>query len=238
MSNPLSLIDEVGEQPVYNKQGEYLGTTSEGFTGTVLIYSGPLKLSFNNYSAEELLNGLPITMTTFDNALQQLSGEAMSRIWTHIIGEFEGMQVFDEKFSLAKIKNGTIEYEDMDANWRTDVAEPSSSIRKISGSISYVGDYETTVENVASSIIVHEWYTHSVKDAGTKHHSHRLAYQNVINFKPLWNKTTDAYKGFVVRQLAYYTKVEIKQNTVLQPYRISYNKFNTIRLHTNAPYKY
>ena len=30
--------------------------------------------------------------------------------------------------------------------------------------------------------------------------THRFAYWNVIKYKPLWNKTTDRYKRFVLRE--------------------------------------
>ena len=65
--------------------------------------------------------------------------------------------------------------------------------------------YETTVENIQSSVIVHEWYSHIMKKNGDRFKSHRLAYKNVINYKTLWNKTTDSYKRFYLKQLLLYT---------------------------------
>ena len=44
-NNPVNFIDPVGMDPVYNLKGNYLGTTSEGFTGDVMIYSGFIKIS-------------------------------------------------------------------------------------------------------------------------------------------------------------------------------------------------
>lgn len=55
--------------------------------------------------------------------------------------------------------------------------------------------------------------------------SHRLAYKNVINFKRLWDKTTDEYKKFNLQQLLKYTKKETGRNNVDPRYRRLYNKY-------------
>lgn len=55
--------------------------------------------------------------------------------------------------------------------------------------------------------------------------SHRLAYKNVINFKPLWNKTTDKYKKFNLEFLQRYTKRETGRNHVDFLYRNLYKKY-------------
>ena len=94
---------------------------------------------------------------------------------------------------------------------------------KIIGTGGY--SYETTVENIASSVIVHEWYSHGKKYNSDEYKSHRLAYKNVINFKQLWNKTTDEYKKFNLQQLLKYTKKETGRNNVDPLYRRLYNKY-------------
>ena len=94
---------------------------------------------------------------------------------------------------------------------------------KIIGTGGY--SYETTVENIASSVIVHEWYSHGKKYNSDEYKSHRLAYKNVINFKRLWDKTTDEYKKFNLQQLLKYTKKETGRNNVDPRYRRLYNKY-------------
>lgn len=47
----------------------------------------------------------------------------------------------------------------------------------------------------------------------------------LINYKPLWDKTTDDYKSFNLKMLLYYTKKETGRNIVDRPYRQLYNKY-------------
>ena len=53
----------------------------------------------------------------------------------------------------------------------------------------------------------------------------RLAYKKVINYKALWNNTTDAYKKFNISQLLKYTSIETGRNQVDPPYRNLYKKY-------------
>lgn len=86
-------------------------------------------------------------------------------------------------------------------------------------------NYQASVENIASSIIVHEWYSHKMKGTNDQLRSHRLAYKNVINFKPLWDKTTGNYRGFNLEQLLEYTKNETGRNVVDKSYLRLFNSY-------------
>lgn len=110
----------------------------------------------------------------------------------------------------------------INASWRSSYTLGTGK-GKIQGSDQYL--YETTVENIQSSIVAHEYYSHIKKNNGDDYKSHRLAYKNVINHKPLWNKTTDSYKGFVVRQLLKYTTKETGRSMVDPPYRFLFDKY-------------
>ena len=108
-------------------------------------------------------------------------------------------------------------------SWTSDWT-PGSGKGKISGSDKH--DYETTVENIQSSVVVHEWYSHIKKDNRDPMKSHRLAYKNVINYKALWDKTTDTYKGFNLNRLAELTKDETGRTRVDPLYRNLFNKYH------------
>lgn len=95
--------------------------------------------------------------------------------------------------------------------------------KTITGTDKY--SYETTVENIQSSVIVHEWYSHIMKGNNDLYGSHRLAYKNVINYKMLWDKTTPSYKRFNLEQLLKYTIIETGRTTVDPPYRNLYKKY-------------
>ena len=148
-NNPVICIDPIGMEPVYNMKGIYLGTTSEGFTGDVMIYWGHENIYFKSYGRKELERNHFLTFTTYDKVRNSLlSGKAKSKIWKSVVSHFE------------------------------------------------------------ETCIVHEWYSHVCKKTSNILKSHRLAYKNVINYKPFWDKTTDNYKDFILWQLRYYTEKE------------------------------
>ena len=207
--------------PIYDVNGNLLGTTKEGFTGQVLIYEGSDDIDFSSLSENEAL--LIEGVSTYDILSETLTGETKSNIWTNIVSQMEGSRVYDEVFHMSDLRDNKIGFNpNVNASWSSTYALKTGE-GKIQGSDKY--HYETTVENIQSSIVVHEYYSHIKKNNGNYYKSHRLAYKNVINYKPLWNKTTDAYKGFVVRQLLEYTKRETGRNKVDPPYRYSYNKY-------------
>lgn len=226
--NSVIFNDPSGEEPVYNRKGNFLGTTSEGFTGTILIYDGNKKIDFSSMNYKQFYSNYIDNVYTYDEVKQltgmELSDEAKSNIWTNIASHFEGENIYDERFSLSSIRGSSIGYENMSkASWQTSYS-PNNTIKpQITGSDEF--EYEATVENIASSIIVHEWYSHGKKFNGDKMRSHRLAYKNVVNYKPLWNKTTDKYKKFNLIKLRKYTYEETGRDNVDGKYRRLYNKY-------------
>ena len=172
-NNPVICIDPIGMEPVYNMKGIYLGTTSEGFTGDVMIYWGHENIYFKSYGRKELERNHFLTFTTYDKVRNSLlSGKAKSKIWKSVVSHFEGTQIYDEKFSMSKITGNSIQFHYIEkTSWWT-----NPRTWEINGCDGY--NYETTVENLASSIIVHEWYSHAQKKTNDILKSHRLAYKN------------------------------------------------------------
>ena len=166
-NNPVRFIDPFGKEPVYDRRGLYLGSTSEGFTGEVLIYSGDDNIHFEDITREELFNQYSSDIMELDMELSFAAGgidrKYLPDIWTHIVSHFNGLQVYDEKFSISSIANGMINYEPhlLEDLWETYFSpDDPSFLPTISGSGNNYLKYESTVENIASSIIVHEWYSH------------------------------------------------------------------------------
>lgn len=132
---------------------------------------------------------------------------------------------------MSRIDGGVVkyrEYENEATLWGATFLAPDKSILNpagIYGTGNFTKYYEATVENIASVLLVHEWYSHAIKYNGNAWKSHRLAYKNVINFKQLWDKTTDKYKGFIMDQLQKYTKTETGRTVVDPPYRNLYDKY-------------
>lgn len=207
--------------PIYDVNGKFLGTTKEGFTGNVLVYTGNDNIDFSSLTETEALECSG--MFEYDEVRSLLTGDAKSNIWTDIVSQMEGKQIYDEVFHMSDLYEKKIIYNpQINASWRSSYTLGTGK-GKIQGSDQYL--YETTVENIQSSIVAHEYYSHIKKNNGDDYKSHRLAYKNVINHKPLWNKTTDSYKGFVVRQLLKYTTKETGRSMVDPPYRFLFDKY-------------
>ena len=224
--NPVIVLDPEGKEPVYNIKGDYLGSTKEGFTGDVLIYTGNNRINLKKLSRNILENQVPIFTLDEAREFNLIGNKAKQKIWNNIASHFEGLNVYDEKFSMSDLREGKILFGNDDNSWGTyvDYFNNYNGKPMIYGTDKYK-DYESTVENIASSIIVHEWYSHGKKHNGNRYKSHRLAYQNVINYKKFWNKTTDKYKAFVLYQLKYYNFKENHKNSVPRLYRRLYKKY-------------
>ncbi len=223
-AEPVNLIDPTGMSPIYSTSGIFLGCSSEGFTGDIIIYLGDELFDFHRYTSEQLLTGRQWDFVLYDDFRNTnlMKPGAISNIWTHIIGYFNKLCVFDEVFSIDKIKGSIIRLQQREnANWATYLC--SNSLPEIIGTNNY--EYESTVENIASSLIVHEWYSHGMKGVLDNLKSHRLAYKAVINFKPFWKNTTECYKSFVLQRLYDYTVKETGKNQVDKPYRRLYYKY-------------
>ena len=224
--NPVIVLDSDGNEPVYNKKGYYLGSTKEGFTGDILIYNDNNRINVKQFTREQLENKVPIFTLDDAREFNLIENKAKQNIWNNIVSHFEGLNVYDENFSMSDLREGKILFNDDNGSWSTyaDYFNKYNGKPKIYGTDKYIY-YESTVENIASSIIVHEWYSHGKKHNGDRYKSHRLAYQNVINYKKLWNKTTDKYKTFVLNQLKYYNYKENHKNSVPRLYRRLYKKY-------------
>jgi RHS repeat-associated protein len=222
-NNPLKYTDPTGNlyNPIYDREGNHLGNTSEGFTGKVLIYSGKDEINWSSMNVTEAckLDGV----TTYDVIRSNLTNDTKSKIWTNIASYFEGMSVFDLKFTMKDMLDEKIHFGGT-GNWSSKWKD-GAGWGKIYGSDSYGGSYETTVENVASSIISHEWYSHIKKEHHEDLKSHRLAYKNVINNKTLWENTTDAYKEYNLKTLKKLTTDETGRLNVDKPYLNLYKKY-------------
>ena len=228
-ANPINYSDPSGLAVIYNKYGEYVGETIEGFTGGIYIYDGKAKIDFSKLYEYELTLGLIDELKLYRDS--DLSFMAHSSIWTNILLHFVGTYIFDEKFDMSRIDGGVVKYRENETKttlWGTTFLGPDKSILNpagIYGTGNFTKYYEATIENIASVLIVHEWYSHAIKYNGNAWKSHRLAYKNVINFKQLWDKTTDKYKGFVLYHLLHYTNTETGRKVVDIPYRNLYNKY-------------
>ena len=211
--NPVKLVDPDGREinPVYDKNGDYIGNTKEGFTGVpIIIDDRRLKqclyaegTEINNLSCEEVA----AYGRDFDNVATQLSGEVQSRIWTNIVESYNGTEVGEFTFDISEI-GGKIEYdfgEILKGNFATLKNE------KVLGRRVYPERYETTVENVISTVVYHEWYGHAKKgysgcnEKKSNNCDHYKCYEAVIN-SPIFKSTTEKYQEFYNETYNFYNQ--------------------------------
>jgi len=134
-----------------------------------------------------------------------------SRIWTHVVSQFEGQNFFGHTFSMDKIPGGIIfnpnlNIENGDYTWTSSVSPYLGTLKYICGSGKF--SYEPTVENIASSLIVHEWLTHGMLLYGDNTLTHRYSYAYVKSCTHLWDSTTDSYKKHNLSMLKHYSEKE------------------------------
>lgn len=204
-NNPISRIDPSGasDEPVYSSAGLPRGETEEGFTGQVIIYDGDK--DFKNMTKDELLESTKNDQdkaVTYDENRKNMSGEARANIWTHILSKLEGTIINGERFSMKRLDDQKIGWgqqyinEGRQANF---ITEQGLYYPVISGLDKHT--YETTVENMQATLLIHEWYTHGIKEQGSFNNQHYKAYQNVMAH-PFWEKTTLRYKIINVEKMA------------------------------------
>ncbi|MBQ9658431.1 MAG: RHS repeat-associated core domain-containing protein [Clostridia bacterium] len=206
-NNPIKLIDPNGEElePVYSSNGEFKGTTKEGFTGTIYIYDG--NEDFSKMSAEKfnMVEGQEI----LERSYNRMSPEAIAKIWTDVVSRMNGYDIFGKIFSLSEINDILYDpnkVESRSANWVTTM--PNKTIFGGNKSNSYLH----TVENLQMSIIVHEWYSHIIEGVSDRNKNHSKAFENVLNYVEQNNiHVTEDYLRFNKTQLSNYKKKEDRQ---------------------------
>lgn len=128
---------------------------------------------------------------------------------THIVSQFNGTVInFKHIFDISKTYGGKIHYGSCEGgHWETQYIENDFITPPIiRGDGNY--SYETTVENLASTILIHEWYTHGKLHQGNHNKNHWRAFHNVINFNGIWNRTSNKYKAYNINMFNDYISME------------------------------
>ena len=227
-ANPINYSDPTGLNPIFDWDGNYLGKSKEGYTGEVLIYNGKEKIDFAKYSVSELKQ---LGVVGFGEVAGYMPDDTKLAIFNHIVAQYNGTVIFGETFHTSRINGGAI-FSIMPYNnvsmWGTAFRNEDGDLiypPKIYWIADFTSDYEATVENIAMTVLVHEWFSHGIRHYDNETKTHRFAYQNVINYKELWGKVTDRYKGFIMKDLQYYTEIETGCKNVSILYRNLYNKY-------------
>jgi len=212
LNNPLSYTDPTGQRwnPVFDMGGKFLGCTSEGFVGEVLIYSGKEFKDWTKMSREgasQYADGSKIdkidwssmtaaqaTKTYKLTELQKtaLSAQAFSKIYTRVLIE-GGFNIKNLIGNAVAVMNGGDQFNN--PNTKTNFLKGSLGIpsrvtvNQQSKSINLL----STVENIQNALGVHEFTGHGELGFSDVLKTHYKAYELQINHST-WDKTTDVFK--------------------------------------------
>ena len=215
--NPVKLVDPDGREinPVYSKEGDFLGNTKEGFTGHPLIMNRrdyEVMLEINGADCISELSEKDVKDNggiTFDDAEKNgaLSGIAQEKIVKDIISQYSDPKLSqDYGFNATALAN-KIKYDtDGSRVGTTNFATVSSKSGKFPTMFYFRHNnnaYEFTVENITSSLVYHEWFGHEVMGYGSPNQmatasrggTHYACYLSVMT-SPLWSRTTPDYQKF------------------------------------------
>ena len=213
-NNPVTFVDPDGRNPIYNSKGIFLGTSSEGFTGQIYIYTGIEQLDFSSHDMAYWTGmsknpaGYELDFRTYDEVERAYEGDALMNfelnVLNHIISHFNGVKVFEKTFYMSDIKGGKIGFTYKNNSNFTTLPEHSGIKAQIDAHQNVTRNYEGTVDNFAATIIIHEWYSHGKYKIGNEFGNHYKAYENVKRDRLFYPKTTENYKKMIENRIEYY----------------------------------
>lgn len=213
--------------PVYGSNGNYRGSTREGFTGVPLIYDGNAEFSGLEAGSLLTLGGryfnfqlTPSAQANMINNITQGTNYFVTPFYDELSGNTFSFASFlnPARFEIGELRGGSTSvhlggnktynnpYSGSGANYVTEIFSDKSYSITSYGSLSY----EPTVENIRASVVVHEGLVHGKWGFTDKNLMHRIAYSSVINSN-LFSGTTDQYKSFVLQQFSRYSIQETPQ---------------------------
>ena len=225
-NNPIRFMDPDGtepQSPIFDEKGNFLGTDSEGYTGEIIIMNAK---TYNNLTdnGKYTLNHERVMSLTINNVFasrlenSSLSVEGYSNVYTHVLKQMEGEIVDGKKLSLNNLEGGIIHtidtqvdsdgYLSLNGDTHGSPSNPPVSAEamtkvKADGSINVttrliVGKGQmTTVEHIQSTLGVHEYYGHGIKNIPGGHgepKAYRLEYEHKRTFKQLSTKQQNLIK--------------------------------------------
>ncbi len=175
-------------------------------------------INFSDFTMSSLLENDDLgNFMKYEDVARSYKGEAQGRlasnVMTDIMRHFDGIDVFGTQFDFSTLAYGMVLYGDNEhANFTTTHEEGKIKITAHNGTPK---DYEATVENLASTLIVHEWYGHGVLKYGNNRRmfgiplpNHYKVYEKVMLYDSFFKKTTPKYKESVYEKYKLYRNKE------------------------------
>lgn len=219
-NNPVSRIDPNGalDSPIFGEDGSFLGIDSEGYTGEIIVMSAHnYNLLTGGDSDVVLEHDLVMDLVdkvggSYGTKLNDgsLSAEGYSKVYTHVMNQLKGIN-FDRleggkinvvDFPVDEDGNMGFEYGESFGDYlRLPVSAEAGTSTNEDGSIDVTtallggkGQFNT-VEHAQSTLGIHEYYGHGLKQVPQAYPGHSRAYQYEKNHKSTYNKLTGNQKA-------------------------------------------
>jgi len=219
-NNPVMNWDLDGKiaSPIFDSDGNYLGTDNKGYNGEILIFEDPSKFKQGMDHDEAKTLGKEFSKS-------ELSIVEKSLVLNHVINGTilpygEGKLTNKNSF-IAEVENIILGNRRIEAN-----AAYIGYANKRHMMLADFGDFEYTVENIRGEA-THEIWGHGIKKYGDDNQTHWKIYAAQID-SPNWNNSTPRYKKHVALTLYLYYNNEVKNRNLPEKYlkivREYYNK--------------
>jgi RHS repeat-associated protein len=218
-NNPVNGIDPDGGtvyNPVYGSNGTFKGTTKEGFTGEPIIYDGDK--DFSKLQAEQLINSGGKLLSKFNFSSENI----VDKIINHVVNRDlkDGLSI-PESICVQNCNLAGKRHFNFSAKIATkDNLAILRGLDKDGNSIANQF-YEPTVENLRSTINLHESVGHTLSDI-RRADKHYLIFKSQIDHSS-FHKTTDNYKGATIYN--FYRTARNANFTPSKKYYDLYNKY-------------
>ncbi len=219
LGNPIILIDPDGRSPyspIYDPNGNFLGTDSGGFAGDIIIMD---RTAFNSISnnGKKTLNNDQVMIWADKSPLASklngggLSAEGFSKVYTHVTKQLGGVNfdrleggiinTMDTPLDMETGQMGNTNGESFGNATNLPLNAEAGTMTNGDGSINVTtrllggtGQFET-VEHTQSVLGVHEYNGHGIQDVPQAFPAHKAAYKLQYEHKATFNKLTPYQQG-------------------------------------------
>ena len=217
-NDPMNKVDPNGREPIYDRLGNRLGFTNDGFlgkTGMPYVYLGERNdIDWGNFSRAELKKTFGDNIVNADHYVkseelnEKDKATFLSNMATDIVKEYDNYEIEYEgknyTFDFSKY-GGIISYRKGFGNFNTSRPNPKTEWSFSIGNC--YESYDLNGFNVLGSLLFHEWFGHAVMGWGDETKTHHKCFEMVQNSE-FYKKNNFSYVRYIDNTYNQYKKNE------------------------------